>query len=211
MNNNMLFMDFYELYKDKVESKKKISKLETWMCRGFYGLLVIAILIQALYYIHNNLWGIWAVFMVFTVIILAGMYIMERKNKEASENSNYKSSLEEFCNELRAKNMDTEEKLNELINWTDRYSKTDSMWVKLLTPVDKICTTVMLPAILIYGEKCFSNSDKTQWVLFNVLYLLLVWAFSSMVFPGAKYILQKENRIALRMKEVLMQLKLWSL
>lgn len=139
------------------------------------------------------------------------MYIMERKNKEASENSNYKSSLEEFCNELRAKNMDTEEKLNELINWTDRYSKTDSMWVKLLTPVDKICTTVMLPAILIYGEKCFSNSDKTQWVLFNVLYLLLVWAFSSMVFPGAKYILQKENRIALRMKEALMQLKLWSL
>lgn len=107
--------------------------------------------------------------------------------------------------------MDTEEKLNELINWTDRYSKTDSMWVKLLTPVDKICTTVMLPAILIYGEKCFSNSDKTQWVLFNVLYLLLVWVFSSMVFPGAKYILQKENRIALRMKEALMQLKLWSL
>ena len=211
MNNNMLFMDFYELYKDKVESKKKISKLETWMCRGFYGLLVISILIQAFYYIHNNLWGIWAVFMVFKVIILAGMYIMERKYKEASENSNYKSSLEEFCNELRAKNMDTEEKLNELINWTDRYSKTDSMWVKLLTPVDKICTTVMLPAILIYGEKCFSNSDKTQWVLFNVLYLLLVWAFSSMVFPGAKYILQKENRIALRMKEALMQLKLWSL
>lgn len=86
-------MDFYELYKDKVESKKKNSKLETWMCRGFYGLLIIAILIQAFYYIHNNLWGIWAVFMVFTVIILAGMYIMECKNKEASENSNYKSSL----------------------------------------------------------------------------------------------------------------------